>query len=95
MANRPITNCGDCAYVKKEDGRMWCPFHDLPVNSKLVCDDFLDEYDSPQWQSLAKEMNAAKANDSKIPQFTSLDVLAYVCTVILLIACTFLLLGAM
>lgn len=74
---------------------MWCPFHDLPVNTKLVCDDFLDEYDSPQWQSLAEEMNSAKAYDSKIPQFTSFDIMAYVCTVILLVAGTSLLLGAM
>lgn len=93
MARRPITNCGDCAYVQKENGKMWCPFHDLPVNAKLVCDDFLDEYDSPQWKSLSKGMTE-ETNARKVPQYTSLDILAYVLTGVLLIGVAFLYVAA-
>lgn len=85
MEKRPITNCGNCAYVQREDGRMWCPFHDQPVNSRLVCDDFLDEYDSPQWQSLSKGITEEGSARSKVPQYTGLDILAYLITGVLLI----------
>lgn len=90
MAKRPITNCGNCAYVQKEDGRMWCPFHDLPVNSKLVCDDFLDEYDSPQWTSLSRGMTEGENAKKRVPQYTGLDILAYLITGALLVGVTLL-----
>lgn len=88
MPKRPITNCGGCAYVQKQDGRMWCPFHDLPVNSKLVCDDFIDEYDSPQWASLTKGLTEGVSPKRKVPQYTGLDILAYLITGVLLVSVT-------
>lgn len=78
MADRPITHCGDCAYVIKENGRMWCPFHDVAVSSKLVCDDFLDEYDSPQWRSLTTEMTGTAKKQYSLPQHTAKDIIAYI-----------------
>lgn len=77
MAERKITNCGDCAYIRKEGNGMWCPFHDAPVNKKLVCDDFLDEFDSPQWRSLMKEEGG---NKKVFPDHTGLDIFAYLLT---------------
>ena len=78
MADRPITHCGDCAYVIKENGRMWCPFHDVAVNSNLVCDDFLDEYDSPQWRSLTSEMTGTVRRQRPVSQHTTKDIVAYI-----------------
>lgn len=80
MAQRQITNCGDCAYVKKDGNKMWCPFHDVAVSNKLVCDDFLNEYDSPQWQSLLEGMGDKNISPNTIPQFTISDVVAYICS---------------
>ena len=85
MADRPITHCGDCAYVIKENGRMWCPFHDVAVSTKLVCDDFLDEYDSPQWRSLCNGMNTSKKTHVSFPQHTKKDILFYIITGVFLL----------
>ena len=90
MANQPITNCGDCAYAQKESGKMWCPFHDVPVSSRLVCDDFLNEYDSPQWRSLTEGMTHSNSASKKAPQYTSLDILAYALSGLLIIGAAFL-----
>lgn len=84
MGTYSITNCGDCAYAQKENRKMWCPFHDLPVNNKLVCDDFLNEFDSPQWKSLSKGMSE-NTTVRKVPQYTSLDILAYIISGVLII----------
>ena len=78
MAQRQITNCGDCAYVKKEGNKMWCPFHDVAVSSRLVCDDFLNEMDSPQWQSLLDGMGDQNTSAKKVPQYTALDIGSYI-----------------
>lgn len=80
MANGAVTNCSECAYVKKENGKLWCPFHDVPVSSRLVCDEFLDEYQSPSWQSLSAGMQDGRARRKRIPQHTRIDVVAYVVT---------------
>lgn len=85
MANRQITNCGDCAYAKKTDQGMWCPFHDEPVSSKLVCDDFLNEYESPQWKSLAAGMNENASSGGTVPQFTGKDLFVFVLTGIIFV----------
>lgn len=77
MAERKITNCGDCAYVRKTNNRMWCPFHDAPVSNNRVCDDFLDEFDSPQWRSLMKH---EKDNKSRLRDYTGRDIFAYLLT---------------
>lgn len=78
MAKRPITNCGDCAYVKEADGKLWCPFHDLPVHRKVVCDDFLNELDSPQWNSLLDGLGADNTSRKKVPQYTAFDIGSYI-----------------
>lgn len=85
MGDRLVDNCGDCAYVQKENGKLWCPFHDLPVRSDLVCDEFLDEYDSPQWQSLINGMEENSNPRPKVPQYTASDIVAYVCTFVIII----------
>ena len=87
MSQGTPTNCGDCAYVRKNDGKMYCPFHDLPVRQNLVCDDFLHELDSPQWKSLTDGMTG---QEMKVPQYTWTDIFTYICTIIM-IACGILL----
>lgn len=77
---RHITNCSECAYVDKSGNSFWCPFHDEAVSSKLVCDDFLDEYEAPQWIALASGMNEEQEDLSRaMPK----DILMYVVTAIL------------
>lgn len=78
MTQRQITNCGDCAYAKKDGNKMWCPFHDIAVSSKLVCDDFLNEFDSPQWNSLLEGMGDKNTFRKKVPQYTALDIGSYI-----------------
>ncbi len=81
---RQITNCSECAYVDKSGNSFWCPFHDEAVSSKLVCDDFLDEYEAPQWVALAAGMNGEQEDMSRVmPK----DILMYVVTVILWVLC--------
>ena len=65
-------NCGNCAYVQKNGNRLWCPFHDEYVSNRLVCDDFLDSFQSPQWQSLAAGMSE-DAQADPVPQLTAKD----------------------
>ena len=87
-----LSGCGGCAYVQKEGNKMWCPFHDLPTDASKICDDFLDEYDSPQWLSLAEGINGESGSQSKVPQFTKKDITAYILSIIgiLLCVCCFL-----
>lgn len=71
MAKQQSGNCGQCAYVKKEGDKMWCPYHDDPVSDRLVCDDFLDEYQAPLYASMVDE-------GSKVsPGVIIKDVIAY------------------
>ena len=74
---KQITNCSECAYVDKTGTTLWCPFHDVAVSNKLVCDDFLDEYDSPQWIALSSDIDDKQ---EEIPQFYPKDILMYVTT---------------
>ena len=67
--------CANCAYADKSGKTMWCPFHDEPINSNLVCDDFLDEYQSPQWLALAG------TGAPKVGRFTGKDIAAYVLSI--------------
>ena len=76
------TNCSDCAYARKENEKMYCPFHDLPVRPNLVCDDFLHEMDSPQWKSLT---DGITGQEKKVPQYTGMDIFTYVMTIVLLV----------
>ena len=84
MAN--AKNCSTCAYVRKEGNRLWCPFHDEPVSAKLICNDFLDEYQSPQWKSLAAGM-AEGGKPNSVPQFTVKDKAALAIMACILIIC--------
>lgn len=81
MATKNPVNCSGCAYAKKSGNGIWCPFHDVAVSSKLVCDNFLDEMDSPQWNSLANSLNN---EEKKTPRFTGKDIGAYILTGFLL-----------
>lgn len=87
---KQITNCSECAYVDKSGATFWCPFHDAPVSNKLVCDDFLDEYDSPQWVSLATGMNGQQ---EEIKQFYPKDIFMYVVTGFLWLLCLLAMIG--
>ena len=64
--------CGKCAYLDKSTKKLWCPFHDEPVSSNMVCDHFLDEHESPQWASLISGMSKNE-NKETIKQFTGKD----------------------
>ena len=55
MAKQHAENCSQCAYVEKVAQGMWCPFLDEAVSEKLVCDYFMDEYESPLYASLADD----------------------------------------
>lgn len=74
MSQRRITNCSECAYARKTSRGLWCPFHDEAVSDQLVCDDFLDEYTSPLYASLAGEQTPAQLK----PQFAIKDIIAYI-----------------
>lgn len=84
MTERKITNCSECAYVQQTERGLWCPFHDEPVSSKSVCDDFLGEYETPQWMSLTAGMAGKKLEPKYTRQFTASDIFVYVFTFILL-----------
>ena len=81
--SKDLSGCGECAYVQKEGNTMWCPFHDLPTGPNKVCDDFLDEFESPQWVSLAAGMNGEKNN---VPKCTGKDIFAYAITFLLMVS---------
>ena len=71
MEKQQACNCGLCAYAQKENGKIWCPFHDEAVSEKLVCDDFLDEFQAPLYESLADQ-------NTRIPVTVIIkDVIAY------------------
>lgn len=92
MASREITNCGDCAYAQNDNGRLWCTFHDQAVSTKLACDDFMDEFDSPQWTSLISGMNAEEKGFSKPSQssFMVNDIIAVILILLcIIISCIF------
>lgn len=79
------TNCGDCAYVQKGELGLWCPFHDEPVSDSIVCNNFLNKFDSPTFSSLVDELKDEREPIESIPQFTTKDKLAIVLTGVLLI----------
>ena len=81
--------CGKCAYLDKSTKKLWCPFHDEPVSSNMVCDHFLDEHESPQWASLISRMSKNE-NKETIKQFTGKDLTAYALSLLVIflsIAC--------
>lgn len=88
MGKRPVTNCSNCAYVQNINGNMWCPFHDVQVNGNLVCDDFLDEYDSPQWKSLTDSMTDKNSGKSYV-QYTKTDLVMYISSGIFMLGALF------
>lgn len=89
MSNNKITNCGDCAYAQKSDGKIWCKFYDVEVNPSLVCDDFLNEFDSPQWISLSSGMTDNSQFSVKTQQYTKEDIFAYFLTAVLFASAIF------
>lgn len=74
--------CNNCAYANKNRQTMWCPFHDEPIHGNLVCDDFLDEYQAPQWKSLTGDLANGNNSKSSVAQFTGKDITAYVLSII-------------
>ena len=83
MEGRTVDNCSKCAYAEKSGKEMWCPFHDEPVSSKLVCDDFLDEFQAPLYASLAEDAKKAASR----PGVVIKDILCYAVTVALTVLC--------
>lgn len=86
MARSNVTNCSECAYSRKDENPIWCPFHDLPVSNKLVCDDFLNEFESPQWHSLLK----TESLNESVKNFTGRDIIALIITGLIFLVCIFL-----
>ena len=89
MANRAC--CGNCAYADKRENIMWCPFHDEPIRSNLVCNDFLDTLESPQSKALFESLANGKC---EFTQYTNKDIIAYILSVIaILLSATCFLIG--
>lgn len=82
MANSSNDNCGNCAYVDKSGKQYWCPFLDLPVTERNICDNYLAEFESPQWTALAQGMNGTAKKEK---QYLPKDIFMYIVTYILLL----------
>ncbi len=77
-------NCGNCAYAQKTERGLWCPFHDFSVTNRNVCDDFLDEYQSPHMLSLTADMTGNTVDPKLTTQYTANDIFVYVMTVLMI-----------
>ena len=84
MEKKSSKGCLNCAYVDKTGKSMWCPFHDLPVSNRNVCNNYLAEWDSPQWTAMAKSLAGGNEDNRQSVNFTKGDKIAFVITGILL-----------
>lgn len=75
MSTNEIKGCINCAYLQEENGKMWCPFHDLPVTKKNVCNWFLSKYDAPDMVDLME--SCAHGRHPEMPQYTLRDKVFY------------------
>lgn len=75
MSTSEIKGCINCAYLQEENGKMWCPFHDLPVTKKNVCNWFLSKYDAPDMVDLME--SCAHGRHQEMPQYTLRDKVFY------------------
>lgn len=75
MSTSEIKGCINCAYLQEENGKMWCPFHDLPVTKKNVCNWFLSKYDAPDMVDLME--SCAHGRHREMPQYTLRDRVFY------------------
>lgn len=82
MSTNEVKGCINCAYLQEENGRMWCPFHDLPVTKQNVCNWFLSKFDAPDMVDLMEA--CAHGRHQEMPQYTFRDKVFYWLTWILL-----------
>lgn len=75
MSTSKVKGCINCAYLQEENGRMWCPFHDLPVTKKNVCNSFLSKYDAPDMVDIMEA--CAHGQGQGMPQYTARDKFFY------------------
>lgn len=87
MAEKRVRHCDKCAYVKKTDQGMWCPFHDAAVTNTNYCPDFLDEFESPQWKSLARGMTGENNKATSKNIFMGGDITAVVIIIVCILLC--------
>lgn len=81
MTKKKITNCGDCAYIRKSGEKMWCPFLDCAVSKKVACENFIHHADSPQTKSLFASLAESADNTGKTPFLNKKDIAALILTI--------------
>lgn len=83
MSDSQRACCTNCAFMADSNRKMWCKFHDCAVSTRTVCDDFINEMDSPTSIGLMEDI-AANGREDPRSRNTAWDIFYGVSTIILL-----------
>lgn len=90
MSNNERACCTNCAFMTDSNRKMWCRFHDCTVSARTVCDDFINEMDSPTTIGLMEDIGANGAEDPR-SRNTAWDIYYGITIIFLLVIPWFLL----